>query len=102
MAVAAGTGGVLMSRLREGRANTARGAAHFLRETVIRVRYGVGLNHLPSGRFAANGAWLAGQVMAHNLTRWTARPGRADRDPPRPSGGGSSPWPGGSPARHAG
>ena len=29
-----------MSRLRQGRANTARGAAHFLRETVGRVRYG--------------------------------------------------------------
>ena len=28
-----------MARLREGRANTARGAAHFLRETVSRVRY---------------------------------------------------------------
>ena len=28
-AVAAGTGDVLMSRLREGRANTVRGAAHF-------------------------------------------------------------------------
>ena len=28
-----------MSRLREGRANTARGAAHFLRE-LGRVRYG--------------------------------------------------------------
>ena len=28
-----------MSRLREGRANTARGAAHFLRETVGRVRH---------------------------------------------------------------
>ena len=39
MAVAAGTGDVLMARLREGRANTARGAAHFLRETVGRVRY---------------------------------------------------------------
>ena len=39
-AIAAGTGEVLMSRLREGRANTARGAAHFLRETVGRVRYG--------------------------------------------------------------
>ena len=39
MAVAAGTGDVLMSRLREGRANTARGAAHFLRETVSRVHY---------------------------------------------------------------
>ena len=34
LAVAAGTGDVLMSRLREGRANTVRGAAHFLRETV--------------------------------------------------------------------
>ena len=39
LAVAAGTGEVLMSRLREGRANTARGAAHFLRETLGRVRY---------------------------------------------------------------
>ena len=38
LAIAAGTGDVLMSRLREG-ANTARGAAHFLRETVGRVRY---------------------------------------------------------------
>ncbi len=40
LAVAAGTGEMLMSRLREGRANTARGAGHFLRETVGRVRYG--------------------------------------------------------------
>ena len=39
LAVAAGTGEVLMARLREGRANTARGAAHFLRETPGRVRY---------------------------------------------------------------
>ena len=29
----------MASKLREGRANTARGAAHFLRETVGRVRY---------------------------------------------------------------
>ena len=218
LAVAAGTGDVLMSRLREGRANTARGAAHFLRETVGRVRYarargqltvradsgfythavvavcrrmdvrfsitirqrqslhnlieaipeadwtpipywmdgaadvaettytpfqsepdatpvrlivrrvkptpgsqlalfatysyhgfitdrdgetleleadhrrhaeienairdlkyGVGLNHLPSGRFAANAAWLAAQVMAHNLARWTARLGLGEQ-----------------------
>ena len=28
-----------MARLRQGRANTARGAAHFLRETISRVRY---------------------------------------------------------------
>ena len=39
LATAADTGDVLMSRLREGRANTARGAADFLRETVGRVRY---------------------------------------------------------------
>ena len=39
LALAADTDDVLMSRLREGRANTARGAAHFLRETVGRVRY---------------------------------------------------------------
>ena len=45
-------------------------------ENAIRdLKYGVGLNHMPSGRFAANGAWLAGQVMAHNLARWTARIG---------------------------
>ena len=39
LAIAAGTGDVLMARLRQGRANTVRGAAHFLRETVGRVRY---------------------------------------------------------------
>ena len=39
LAVAAGTGDVLMARLRQGRANTARGAGHFLRETVSRVRH---------------------------------------------------------------
>ena len=45
-------------------------------ENAIRdLKYGVGLNHLPSGRFAANGAWLAVCVMAHNLARWTARIG---------------------------
>ena len=38
LAVAAGTGDVLMARLREGRANTTRGAAHFLTETIGRVR----------------------------------------------------------------
>ena len=48
-------------------------------ENAIRdLKYGVGLNHLPSGRFAANGAWLAVQVIAHNLARWTARIGLAE------------------------
>ena len=50
-------------------------------ENAIRdLKYGVGLNHMPSGRFAANAAWLAVQslprtrygVIAHNLGRWTA------------------------------
>ena len=45
-------------------------------EKAIRdLKYGVGLNHLPPGRFPANGAWLAVQVMAHNLARWTTRIG---------------------------
>ena len=49
-------------------------------ENAIRdLKYGVGLNHLPSGRFAANAAWLAAQVMAHNLARWAARIGLGER-----------------------
>ena len=49
-------------------------------ENAIRnLKYGVGLNHLPSGRFAANAAWLAVQTMAHNLARWTARIGLGEQ-----------------------
>ena len=49
-------------------------------ENAIRdLKYGVGLSHMPSGRFAANGMWLAVQVMAHNLARWTARIGLGER-----------------------
>lgn len=45
-------------------------------ENAIRdLKYGVALNHLPSGKFGANGAWLAVQVLAHNLARWTGRLG---------------------------
>ena len=45
-------------------------------ENVIRdLKYGVGLNHLPSGRFGANAAWLALNVIAHNLARWSSRIG---------------------------
>ncbi len=45
-------------------------------ENVIRdLKYGVGLGHLPSGRFAANAAWLTLNVLAHNLARWTSRIG---------------------------
>ena len=57
-------------------------------ENAIRdLKYGVGLNHMPSGRFAANGAWRAVQAMAHNLARCTARIGLGEqivttKDPP--------------------
>jgi DDE family transposase len=43
-------------------------------ENVIRdLKYGLGLNHLPSGKFAANAAWLACNVIAHNLCCWLTR-----------------------------
>ena len=43
--------------------------------TIRDLKYGVGLNHLPSGRFGANAAWLALNVIAHNMARWTSRIG---------------------------
>lgn len=47
---------------------------HAVVENTIRdLKDGVALDHLPSGRFAANGAWLAFNVMAHNLARWVSR-----------------------------
>ena len=73
-------------------------------ENAIRdLKYGVGLNHLPSGRFAANAAWLAVQVIAHNLARWTARIGLGEPVviTKRPCDDASSPSPDGSPARRA-
>ena len=39
----------------------------------------MGLNHLPSGRFAANAASLAVQALAHNLARWAARIGLGEQ-----------------------
>ena len=49
-------------------------------ENAIRdLKYGVGLNHMPPGCFAANAAWLAAQAMAHNLARWTARIGLGEQ-----------------------
>jgi hypothetical protein len=41
-------------------------------ELAIRdLKDGAGLEHVPSGRFFANAAWLACAVLAHNLIRWT-------------------------------
>ena len=52
--------------------------AHATVELAIRdLKESAGLSRCPSGRFPANGAWLACCVLAHNLARWTARPGRA-------------------------
>jgi len=55
--------------------------AHAEVENTIRdLKYGMGLNHLPSGRFGANGAWFALNVMAHNLLRWAAAIALGDAD----------------------
>jgi hypothetical protein len=52
---------------------------HAVVENSIRdLKEGVALDHMPSGRFAANGAWLAFNVMAHNLARWVSRIGLDD------------------------
>jgi hypothetical protein len=49
---------------------------HATIELAIRdLKEGAGLEHCPSGHFFANAAWLACAVLAHNLTRWTARLG---------------------------
>lgn len=46
--------------------------AHAVVELVIRdLKEGAGLEHMPSGNFHANGAWLAAAVLAHNINRWT-------------------------------
>ena len=56
---------------------------HAVVEDVIRdLKYGVGLNHLPSGRFSANAAWMLLNVMAHNLARWVPRIGLGPEAPP--------------------
>jgi hypothetical protein len=49
---------------------------HTAVENVIRdLKLGLALNHMPSGKFGANAAWLALNVMAYNLTRWMGRLG---------------------------
>ena len=49
---------------------------HATVELAIRdLKEGAGMDHCPSGQFFANAAWLACAVLAHNLTRWTARLG---------------------------
>jgi Transposase DDE domain group 1 len=46
---------------------------HAVVELAIRdLKEGAGLEHVPSGNFHANSAWLQCAVLAHNLFRWTA------------------------------
>jgi Transposase DDE domain group 1 len=49
---------------------------HAVVENAIRdLKHGLALNHMPSGKFGANAAWLALNVIAHNLCCWLARLG---------------------------
>jgi len=46
--------------------------AHATVELAIRdLKEGAGLEHVPSGQFFANSAWLLCAALAHNLIRWT-------------------------------
>ena len=47
--------------------------------TIDDLKEGSGIDHIPSGNFSANGAWLCAAVLAHNLIRWTATIGAPHR-----------------------
>jgi hypothetical protein len=50
---------------------------HATVELAIRdLKEGAGMEHVPSGDFSANSAWLQCAVLAHNLIRWTATLGQ--------------------------
>ena len=54
---------------------------HAVVELAIRdLKEGAGLDHVPSGNFHANSAWLQCAVLAHNLIRWTATLGNVRVD----------------------
>jgi Transposase DDE domain group 1 len=53
---------------------------HAVVELCIRdLKAGVGLRHCPSGKFAANAAWLLAATLAHNLLGWVAAIGLGAR-----------------------
>ena len=59
---------------------------HAVVELNIRdLKQGAGLEHVPSGHFHANAAWVCCAVLAHNLIRWTATLGATttEHDPGR-------------------
>ena len=50
---------------------------HAVVELAIRdLKEGAGMEHVPSGNFHANSAWLQCAVLAHNLIRWSAIAGK--------------------------
>jgi hypothetical protein len=50
---------------------------HAVVELTIRdLKEGAGLEHVPSGDYHANGAWLQCAALAHNLMRWTTTIGQ--------------------------
>jgi len=54
---------------------------HAVVELAIRdLKEGAGMEHVPSGNFSANSAWLQCAVLAHNLIRWAATIGVAPTD----------------------
>ena len=54
---------------------------HAVVELAIRdLKEGAGLEHVPSGNFHANSAWLQCAVLAHNLIRWTTTLGGIGTD----------------------
>jgi hypothetical protein len=54
---------------------------HAVVELTIRdLKEGAGLEHVPSGHFFANSAWLVCAALAHNLIRWTTMLGEITPD----------------------
>ena len=54
---------------------------HAVVELAIRdLKEGAGFEHVPSGNFHANSAWLQCAVLAHNMIRWTATIGKVRND----------------------
>jgi hypothetical protein len=55
--------------------------AHATVELAIKdLKEGAGMEHVPSGNFNANAAWLVCAALAHNLIRWTAKLGEITPD----------------------
>src|ERR1039457_4328446 len=62
--------------------------AHATVELAIKdLKEGAGMEHVPSGNFNANAAWLVCAALAHNLIRWTCRTPISRSRPSVPNGG---------------